>query len=119
MSEADILARSLLAVGALPGIRLSRNNTGAAMDRTGRLVRYGLFQPGGSDVIGFKSVIITREMVGRPAAIFTAMEAKTEGGRFRPGQREFLQMVRDAGGIAGVIRSPEDALNLVGSVIAD
>lgn len=113
MSEADIQARIMLDIGALPGVRVFRNNVGAAMDRTGRLVRYGVGGNGGSDLLGWRSLVVTPADVGRALAIFTAIEVKDERGRLRPGQAAFLDAVRAAGGIAGIARSPDDARRLV------
>ena len=42
-----------------------------------------------------------------------AIEVKSRTGRMRPGQEEFLQHIRDAGGVAGVCRSVEDAQKLL------
>jgi len=43
-----------------------------------------------------------------------AIEVKSRTGRMRPGQEEFLQTIRQAGGVAGVCRSVEDAQRLLG-----
>ena len=75
-------------------------------------VRYGL-QPGSSDLIGWRTVTITPEMVGTTIAVFTSIEVKTATGRLRPEQQQWLDAVQSAGGIAGVARSVEDALNLL------
>ena len=95
-----------IAHGAGPA-RLWRNNVGALKDRTGRLVRYGLC-PGSSDLIGLRSVTITPDMVGQTLAVFTAIEVKDRG-RPTPEQQAFIAMVQQAGGLAGVARSTEDA----------
>jgi hypothetical protein len=42
-----------------------------------------------------------------------AIEVKSRTGRMRPGQEEFLQTIRQAGGVAGVCRSVEDAVRLL------
>ena len=42
-----------------------------------------------------------------------AVEVKTPKGRTTPEQDRFLQAVRNAGGIAGVARSPAEALSLL------
>jgi hypothetical protein len=52
-------------------------------------------------------------MVGKKFARFTAVEVKTETGRVTPEQQDFISAVNDAGGIAGVIRSEEDAKQLL------
>jgi hypothetical protein len=42
-----------------------------------------------------------------------AIECKSRTGRMRPGQEEFLQTIRQAGGVAGVCRSVKDAVALL------
>jgi hypothetical protein len=74
-------------------------------------VRYGL-QPGSSDLIGWRTVTITPEMVGQQVAVFTSIEVKTPTGRVKPEQQQWLDAVLSAGGIAGVARSVEDALRI-------
>lgn len=92
--------------GAGPA-RLWRNNTGALKDAAGRLVRYGLC-PGSSDLIGLRTRIITEADLGHRFAQFVAIEVKDQG-RLTPEQERFIAMVQQAGGLAGVARSPEDA----------
>lgn len=87
--------------------RLWRNNTGALKDAAGRLVRYGLC-PGSSDLIGLRTRIITEADLGHRFAQFVAIEVKDQG-RLTPEQERFIAMVQQAGGLAGVARSPEDA----------
>ena len=84
--------------------RLWRNNTG-------RPVSFGLCK-GSADLIGYRSITITPEMVGQQVAVFTSIEVKTPTGRIRPEQRAWMETVQAAGGIAGVARSVEDALRL-------
>ena len=43
-----------------------------------------------------------------------AIEVKSRTGRMRPGQEEFLATIRQAGGVAGVCRSVDDAQRLLG-----
>ena len=89
------------------GTRLFRNNTGALRDQNGRLVQFGLCK-GSSDLIGWQSVEITPDMVGETVAVFVAIEIKDQG-RATKEQKAFIQRVREAGGLAGVARSIEDA----------
>ena len=93
-------------------VRLFRNNTGALKDINGRLVRFGLCQ-GSSDLIGWRTVTITPEMVGQDIAQFVAIEVKDRG-RATAEQVRFIEVVRDAGGLAGVARSVEDAKAILG-----
>lgn len=67
---------------------------------------------GSSDLIGWKSVQITPDMVGKRVAIFTAVEVKA-GARPTPEQLQFIDQVRKAGGIAGIARSPQEASLLI------
>ena len=91
--------------------RLWRNNTGALKDQRGQLVRYGLC-PGSSDLIGFRTVVITPNMVGQRIAVFAAVEVKDRG-RPTEQQQAFINLVQQAGGLAGVARSVPDALSIL------
>ena len=92
--------------------RLFRNNTGTLRDANGRPVQFGLCK-GSADLIGWKRVTVTPEMVGQQVAVFLSIEVKTPTGRLRPEQQQWLDAVQAAGGIAGVARSVEDALRIV------
>jgi len=91
--------------------RLWRNNTGALKDQRGQLVRYGLC-PGSSDLIGFRTVVVTPDMVGQRVALFCAVEVKDRG---RPTEQQvaFINLVQQAGGLAGVARSVPEALSIL------
>ncbi|MEB3212942.1 MAG: VRR-NUC domain-containing protein [Leptolyngbyaceae bacterium] len=80
-----------------------RNNTGKLQDREGRWVSYGLCV-GSSDLIGIYK--------GR----FLAIEVKRDGKNPTPEQLNFLRVVEERGGIAGVVRSPEDVKKLLTSI---
>lgn len=66
-----------------------------------------------SDLIGFTPVVVTPEMVGHTIAVFTALECKLRTGRASAGQLNFIQVVQDAGGIAAVVKTPEQATEIV------
>lgn len=70
--------------------------------------------PGFSDLFGLVAVEITPDMVGQRVAIFTAIEVKSARGRATEKQRNFLRAVNDNGGRAGVARSADDAIKIVG-----
>ena len=108
MDESEIQARFLLNAGALPGVRLFRNQVGAGwmgqrvkqegttvVLRNARFVTFGL-QPGSSDLIGWHN--------GR----FLAVELKTLTGKTRQDQENFLNQVAVNGGIARIVRDPDD-----------
>jgi hypothetical protein len=110
--ETVIQQRVRLALGQLRNVVTFRNNTGSAIGRDGRPVRFGLCE-GSADLIGWTTRTITAEDVGQPIAVFTAIEIKTDTGRLTCQQKDFLAAVERAGGIAGVARCEEDAIRLV------
>jgi len=114
MSEQRIQQEIRLAVSK-GDTRVFRNNTGTLRDQNGRPVQFGLCK-GSADLIGWKRVTITPEMVGTQVAVFLSIEVKTATGRLRPEQQQWLDAVQAAGGIAGVARSVEDAATLLRDV---
>ena len=123
MGETSVSQRVQLAAGA-EGCTLLRNNNGAAFDKTGRLIRYGLGHVApkqkmrSSDLIGWTPVVITPEMVGKTVAVFTAVEVKTEGWTQPTEEREiaqakFLDLVRLSGGLSTFATSVKDVLRLI------
>lgn len=79
-----------------------------------RKVAAGLQCKGSSDLIGFRKVKVTENMLGKEIAVFVALEIKTKtGGNGSPEQKQFIEFVKNAGGIAGVCRSDADAIKLL------
>jgi hypothetical protein len=66
-----------------------------------RMIQAGLTK-GGADIIGIS-----------PDGRFLAVEVKTATGSVRPEQAVFIKVVQEAGGIAGVARSVDEALALL------
>lgn len=112
MKESNIQQDVRLALSQ-SGVVSFRNNSGAYEDERGRWVRYGVGQPGGSDLIGWRQIVVTPDMVGKSLAVFVAVEVKTPTGKATEAQMNFLDQVNKAGGIAGIVRSKEDALALL------
>lgn len=112
-AETDIQQRIRLALGTHPQVRLFRNQVGQLPDpRTGRPVQFGLAR-GSADLIGWRTITVTPEMVGQRMAVFTSIEVKTATGRLTPAQRAWMGAVRSGGGIAGIARSVADAVRLL------
>jgi len=99
-SETNLQAEIMLALSNA-GCKVFRNNTGAYLDKTGRLVRYGVGGKGGPDLWG-----ICKD------GISLAVEVKTPKGRVAPEQLAFIDMVNKAGGRAGIARSVDDAMKI-------
>jgi hypothetical protein len=106
-SEAEILRAIIQLLKRHPKVAMSwRQNSGTFQERNrDGSVRYirANTQRGMSDIMGTLKD-------GRTLAI----EVKSRTGRMRPGQEEFLQTIRSAGGVAGVCRSVDDAVRLLG-----
>lgn len=64
---------------------------------------------GQPDYQGWHSMLIEPRHVGMCVAVYTVVEGKTPTGRVTDDQANFLRIVREAGGIAIVVRSPDDA----------
>ena len=64
---------------------------------------------GNGDLIGWHSIVVTPDMVGRRVAVFASLEGKEGNGRMSAEQRVWRDQVRAAGGIAEEVRSVEDA----------
>jgi hypothetical protein len=105
-SEADILRAIMQLLKRHPKVaQCWRQNSGTFQERNrDGSVRYirANTQRGMSDIMG-----VLKD--GRTLAI----EVKSRTGRMRPGQEEFLQTIRSAGGVAGVVRSVDDAVRLL------
>ena len=119
----------MLGVGALPGVRLFRNSVGTGWHgeaagrpapgllllRDPRPVTFGLC-PSSPDLIGWRTVTITADMVGQPVAVFAGVEVKAARGRVAEGQSNFHARLREAGGICGVARNVEEAKSILGCI---
>lgn len=111
------------------GYRLFRNNVGKAyqgklssIKHHGRIrkviddlryIDFGL-AVGSSDLIGWQSMDITPDMVGKTIAVFFAVEEKSTKDRLSDEQINFLQAVHANGGIAMVAKTkPNGEFELV------
>lgn len=110
--EASILADCWLEAAKDPAVRLWRNNVGTLPRPGGGLLRFGLCR-GSSDLIGFKSITVTPEMVGRKLAVFVGAECKTRYAYPSKAQKGFIRVVKDAGGFAGVFRNLDNLLDIM------
>jgi len=87
---------------------------GDVLLRSAQPIKMGLVV-GGSDCIGWTSVVISPSMVGRKVAVFTGVEVKRDDKPAKPTEEQliFIGNVQEAGGIAGVAQSADEALALV------
>jgi len=112
MSERELVYDIRLALSR-GVVRLMRNNVGALQDRTGKYVTYGL-GVGTADLIGWRSFVIQPEDVGETIAVFVGIEVKSERGVLTAEQIAFIETVLSSGGVAGVVRTVDEAKKLLG-----
>ena len=111
------------------GARLFKNQMGAGFagkvceeydDSSGHVVtlakarrlRFGVCNPGGSDLIGWRPLKISASMVGQTVAQFVACECKTEGYKTASEeQKQFLGQVALNGGLAVIARREGDGVS--------
>lgn len=102
LSEAGCTVWRVETAGAWVGRQIHKDGNTVTLANA-RMIRAGLCT-GGSDILGIA-----------PNGAFLAVEVKTKTGRVSPEQQRFIDAVNKAGGIAGVARSVEDALELIRS----
>ena len=101
VSETDI--QNQIRVALSPYCNVFRVNVGLCYTRDGRPIRTGV-------PVGFSDLFGHRKSDGRAFYI----EVKTPTGKASPDQLRFLERMIADGAIAGICRSPEDALRLLG-----
>ncbi|MES1052665.1 VRR-NUC domain-containing protein [Bacillus thuringiensis] len=100
MKEIDV--QNSIRIALNPHAIVFRANVGTFRTTDGRMVATGL-PKGFSDLFGF------RKSDGKMFFI----EVKNEKGRLRVDQKHFIETMRDKGAIAGVVRSVEEAIQLI------
>ena len=111
------LLRRLMTHWSGSGMRLFRNQCGRYQMPDGHWISSGLCV-GSSDLIGWTPVIVTQEMVGKPIAVFTAIETKVGKRETTPQQAVFLSRVQQAGGLAVIAREVDDVAVALAKLIA-
>lgn len=101
MTESGLMREIMLALSA-DGHAVFRANVGLFFTKDGRPVRSGL-PVGFSDLFGFRA--------SDARAFF--LEVKTPRGHATPEQLAFLDAMRRRGALAGVVRSVDDARQLL------
>lgn len=125
MKESAIQREIRLTLGNL-GVPALRNNVGVGWAGE-KVVHHGdgsvtIFNArplhaglcvGSSDLIGITPHTVRKDDVGHRIGVFTAWECKQLTGRVREKQGPFLRMVNSLGGLGAVVRSAEDAADVV------
>jgi len=103
------------------GVRLWRNNVGACVDERGNHIRYGLMNESAGmnrrikspDLVGITPVTINPEHMGSTLGIFTGIECKRPGWKYKGNKREAaqlacLELIMSMGGRAQFATGPGD-----------
>jgi hypothetical protein len=118
--ENPIQKHIMKSLGSRDDIRIFRNNVGVGIQgkilketrdiislKNPRRIRFGLM-PGSADLIGWQTVTITPDMVGKKIARFTSIETKrADGGYVNPDQENWMLQVNASGGFAAIVNDPE------------
>lgn len=131
-NEGDLMRSIMLRLSRIPGTKVFRNNVATAwvgaskmfnkpetvnvkpgdvLIHNARILHAGLCV-GSSDIIGFKSVVVTPEMVGKTIAIFAGVEIKTASGKLSKEQIAFIDTLNRFGAIGAVARNEDEAEHL-------
>lgn len=98
--------------GAWSGRKVGTLKNGDTVIRNARWIDFGLVK-GSGDTIGWKSVTITPDMVGKKVAQFLSIEYKTTDGRAKTEQVNWHNAVCAAGGLSGFARSDDDVARII------
>lgn len=124
LKETDVQKLVRLALSSVRSV-MFRNNVakawvGQIVKQDAQTITLAYYRPlsaglhkGSPDLIGWTSVQITPDMVGKTLAVFTAVECKSQSGRISKEQLNFIEVVQKAGGRAGIARDGNEAINLV------
>lgn len=126
MSSSDMHKQLMLGLTENDATRLFRNNVGlgwvgkpwqrmpdgSVLIENARPLHAGLVK-GSSDLIGWHSIVVTPDLVGKRVAVFLALEAKTGRGELEEDQINFIAAVNRAGGVAGEARSVEQVQRML------
>ena len=134
-TESSVQRSIWLASAALAGVVLFRANSGKAwlgMGPPRRLTDGSVVLPGGrpvalglalasgapvagqGDLLGWRTITVTPEMVGKKCCIFTSIECKeSKGGKTSPDQIRWRDIVIASGGFACVASSSDEAKRIL------
>ncbi|WP_425057638.1 hypothetical protein SCACP_21560 [Sporomusa carbonis] len=99
-------------VGAAWQGDVEKNPDGTITIRNPRPFKSGLPE-GFSDLLVISPVTITSEMIGQTFARAGFLEVKTPKGRPTEAQLNFIKQMTNLGALAGVARSPEEAIRIL------
>jgi hypothetical protein len=114
-NETAVLRRIRAAIAVDGRGLVWRNNVGALRDENGRVIRYGL-AIGSADLISCQHAWLHCPACSTalpPIGRFVAVEVKSQTGRMSTEQTSWQGAVRGAGGVTGIARTEEEAMEIV------
>ena len=111
LSEKEIQNRIMIALST-KNSRVFRNNVGSAITVDGRYITFGLAK-GSADLIGWRTIEITPDMVGKKIAQFLSVEVKNKTGKLTKLQQNWHDAVNSQGGLAIISKSESEALDAI------
>lgn len=106
--EAAVNRAIAMVVGGHQFVKLYRNNRGVAFQGE-HTVRYGVGPNGYPDWVGYRTLTVTPDMVGKNFAQFLAIEAKQPKRKADDHQQKVIDTIVADGGVAGVATSADEA----------
>lgn len=116
MNESNLTKRIMLALPEI--VRVFRNHVGAVKDQKGTWHQFGLPR-GSADLVGYSKIEVTQDMVGKTIPVFTSLEVKTNKGKQHEAQLKWEAGMRKINAIHGVVRTPDDAEQIVNNWIQE
>lgn len=113
--ERDVQSDVRETLSSMRGVVHWRNNVGSLQDASGRWVQYGLCD-GSADLIACVPTQLTCTSCGAPLpplGRFVGLEVKGPTSRVTPAQIAWQRVVEGAHGVAGIVREPLEAVELV------
>lgn len=87
---------------------ITRLQDGSILIKNPRPLHAGLCK-GSSDLIGWRSITITPDMIGQKVAVFSAVEVKAQRGRATPDQINFITKLVSDGGLGVIAKNADEA----------
>ncbi len=103
------LAAKLRIAAPKHNARLFRNQVGTYKLVDGRYLTSGL-GTGSPDLIGWKTVTVTPDMVGTKIAVFVGLELKTGKKKPTPPQLQWLRHIEESGGLGGLVYTEAEGI---------
>jgi hypothetical protein len=115
-NKEGLAIKKIMLMYSANGFKVFRNNTGLYWSGKNFKAQGGIYLQnairiqgglgtGSPDIIGWKSIDITPEMIGEKVAVFVGIEVKTEGIKTTKDQELWLAQLKKDGGVAEILHT--------------